>query len=146
MPPSSAEANGGNGGAGGTGQGGGLFASGQATITIASSTFSSDRATGGRGGSAVQPRYLGVAVAVSAAPAGRARAAACSTSSGGTFSLTGSTFSGDLATSSAGGAGGIGHFTESVIGGAGGAGGAGQGGGLFARAGTLALANTTFQR
>ena len=42
--------NGGNGGGGGAGQGGGLFAGGPATITIASSTFSSDRATGGRGG------------------------------------------------------------------------------------------------
>src|SRR5207248_2625751 len=42
--------NGGHGGAGGAGQGGGVFAGGQATLTITGSTFSSDSAIGGLGG------------------------------------------------------------------------------------------------
>jgi hypothetical protein len=125
------------------GQGGGLFASGQATLTVASSTFSSDRAAGGSGGSGGSISNTFFGGTGGAGGVGGAGQGGGLFASVGTFNLTGDSFSSDTAIGGSGGGGGsVTRFD--FAGGAGGAGGAGQGGGLFANGGTLNFSNDAF--
>jgi hypothetical protein len=130
----------GAGGAGGAAQGGGLYAT-NAQIIVSRSPFTSDAATGGRGGNGVfGPPDLGAGGAGGAAQGGGLFV------SGGSLLMTSTSVDSNTST---GGRGGIAPTTVHgrLVGiGAGGAGGQAQGGGLYAAGAVIHLSRDRFDQ
>jgi hypothetical protein len=130
---------GGPGAPGGVGQGGGFYTTG-VSLSISGSTLTNNRATGGKGGDGSviaggSSRSIG-GPGGPGAPGGAGQGAGLY-ATGGSLSLSGSTFANNQATGGNGGSGGAG-----TPGGPGGVGGVGQGVGLFVSGATISLTNS----